>query len=92
MFKKNQDERLDLTIYQVYAKLADTLETSNEFDILTTQLSKLYKLKESNSQKRVSPDTMLMAGANLLGILMIVGHERANVVTSKAMSFVTRLH
>lgn len=38
--------------------------------------------------KRPSTDTLLIVGANLLGILIIVGYERANVVSSKALGFV----
>lgn len=65
-----------------YAKMAD-------------QLTKLYALKEVDhkveSNGRVSMDTLAIVGANLAGILMIVGHERANVVTSKALSLLTKL-
>lgn len=65
-----------------YAKMAD-------------QLTKLYSLKEIDhkveSSSRVSADTLAVIGANLAGILMIVGHERAHVVTSKALSLLMKL-
>lgn len=65
-----------------YAKMAD-------------QLTKLYTLKEVDhkveSNRRVSMDTLAVVGANLAGILMIVGHERANIVTSKALTLLTKL-
>lgn len=41
--------------------------------------------------KPVSRDTLVLAGANLLGIILIVGHERAHVVTSKAIGFIKTL-
>lgn len=41
--------------------------------------------------KPVSRDTLVLAGANLLGIVFIVGHERAHVVTSKAIGFIKTL-
>lgn len=67
----------------------------NEYARMADQLEKLYKLKEVDAkvdaQQRVSPDTWAVVGANLVGILMIVGHERANVVTSKALSLLMKL-
>lgn len=48
------------------------------------------KKKEVEDRKRVSPDTVALIAANLAGILLIIGHERINVVTSKALGFVTR--
>jgi hypothetical protein len=38
----------------------------------------------------VSKDTMATIGANLLGIFMIIKHENVNVISSKALQFVTR--
>lgn len=43
------------------------------------------------SPKPVGRDTLVLAGANLLGIVLIVGHERAHIVTSKALGFVKTL-
>ncbi len=39
---------------------------------------------------KISPDTMLVVGGNLLGILLILGYEKADIITSKAMSFVLK--
>lgn len=41
--------------------------------------------------KPIDRNTLVLAGANLLGIVLIVGHERANVVTSKAIGFIKTL-
>ena len=92
MFKKTErNSHLEATIEAVHARMADVQMDSEEYDRLTTQLSKLYKLREHDSKQTVSPDTLVLAGANLLGIMMIVGHERTHVVTSKALSFVSKL-
>ena len=39
----------------------------------------------------IKPETVALIAANLLGIAIIVGHERLNVVTTKAVGFVTKL-
>lgn len=48
------------------------------------------KVNEASKPDRVSADTWAMVGANLAGILVIVGYERLNVVTSKALGFIMR--
>lgn len=46
--------------------------------------------KAANTRSPVSTDAMLAAVAHLLGIGMIIGFEKANVITSKALGFVPR--
>lgn len=48
------------------------------------------KRVESEKPDRVSADTWAMVGANLAGILLIVGYERVNVIASKAIGFVLK--
>ena len=50
-------------------------------------------LKKSDLERanRVSLDTWATIGGHILGVVIIVGYERANVITSKALSFVMRL-
>lgn len=66
-----------------------------EYSRMADQLVKLYNLKEVDqkikSRKGVSAETLAVVGGNLLGILMIVGHERAHVVTSKALTMLTKI-
>lgn len=51
----------------------------------------LYKLKTIDRPERVSADTKALILGNLAGILVIVGHERAHVVTSKAFGLLRKL-
>jgi len=39
----------------------------------------------------VKADTLVLVGANLAGIALILGHEKFNVVTTKAIGFVSKL-
>lgn len=63
---------------------------SKEYLTKVDQLVKLYSLKEDKSKNRVSADTLAIVAGNLAGILMIVGHEKAHVVTSKALGFILK--
>lgn len=89
--KDAKPNRLQDVIDKLLIEMAEMDSDDEEFATKLDQLAKLYKMKESNNSRRVSPDTMALIGANLLGIAMIIGYERANVIASKAMSFVTKL-
>lgn len=68
---------------------------SPEYARISQQLTNLYSLKEIDhkveSSRRVSAETLAVVGGNLLGIVMIVGHERAHVLTSKALTLLTKV-
>lgn len=57
--------------------------------------------KELNNQYRaydgmlkpalvINPDTALVVAGNLLGIILILKHEKIDIITSKALGFVLR--
>jgi hypothetical protein len=62
--------------------------TSEEYATLLDRLKVLHKMEEESKPSRVSPDTVVLAVTNILGIAMIIRHEHLNVVTSKALSLV----
>lgn len=87
--KSEEDSGLKTAIETVYSEMAGDQSSSDEYAKSVNQLVKLYSLKEA--PKRVSPDTLAMVLGNLLGIILIVGHERAHIVTSKALNFVMKV-
>ena len=89
MFKKPAYEAaLDDAIMSALNELNGHTAETKEYAATADQIVKLYELRK---KRRVSPDALLAAGVNILGIMVIVGHERAHVVTSKALSFVGKL-
>lgn len=54
-------------------------------------VERLHGLLDKEKPETVSKNTALIVAANLLGILLIINHEYANPITSKALNFVTRL-
>lgn len=97
MLTKKTPEKtgLESTIDKLIAEMEDFSGFDDEYAKMVVQLDTLYKLKEVDQKvdasKHVSRDTWAIVGANLAGILMIVGHERANVVTSKALNLLMKL-
>jgi hypothetical protein len=63
---------------------------SEEYARTLDALVKLHKMKEEEKPSSVSKDTMAIIAANLLGIFMIITHERVNVITSKAFGLLLR--
>lgn len=91
-FRKNSDDTsgLDDIIDAVQDILLKGDPTTSDFATATSQLDSLYKIKAQNKPDRVSKDALLAVCANLAGIGLILSYEHAHVVTSKALSFVTK--
>ena len=62
---------------------------SEEFGVMVDRLVKLNGIKPE--KLHVKPETWATIGANLLGILVIINHERAHVIATKAIGFVSKL-
>lgn len=85
------DSALNEAIDAIFSDLSHHRSDEEEYARSVDQLTKLYKLKEVNPPRQVSPDTLAIVAGNLIGIILIVGHERMNVVTSKALNFLLKL-
>lgn len=93
MFTKKtviEDPALQAEIDALLSDMSNADRSSKEYLTMTDQLVKLYGLKDDKSKRRVSADTLAVVAGNLAGILLIVGHEKAHVVTSKALGFVMK--
>jgi hypothetical protein len=93
MFDSELPEKsnLDKAIDELYTQMDDVTGDSQEYASMADQLVKLHALKMNESSRRVSPDTRANIIANLLGILIIVTHERVHIVTTKALGFIKKL-
>ena len=82
---------LETAIDDLLKQMSEMKGETEEYSLLADQLVKLYKLKEIDAPKRISPDTLAIVIGNLAGIAFIVAYEKANIVTSKALGFVLKL-
>lgn len=89
--KPTEKTGLEKAIDNVLSEMAGPSTDSDEYARMVDQLAKLHAMKTAESRPRISPDTWATISANLAGILVIVGHERAHIVTSKALGFVKKL-
>jgi len=86
----SEDPLLNEEIERVLTDISKVSIQSDDYPKLVESLSKLYSLKPEQP-KPISNDTLAMIAGNLAGIVLIVGYERANIVTSKALGFVLKL-
>lgn len=85
--KKHRDPLLDKAIEEALRMLDSE---SDDYIQMIEGLERLYQLKEK-SNSRISPDTLATIGAHLIGILLILNHERLHVVSTKALPLVRKL-
>jgi hypothetical protein len=81
---------LDAVIDDALAQLSGLSIDTDEYTRKVDQITKLYKLKEQEAPKRVSPDTLAIVAGNLAGIVLMLHYERVHVITSKALGFVMK--
>lgn len=95
MFNKKPDpeeQRIDTVIATAYSNLKNFGTDTKEYAKTVKQITELEKIKSSLTKKErfFTPDTLLLVGANLLGILLILNYEQKDVVTTKALGFVSK--
>lgn len=93
MFNRRPDitPEMKAVIDELMREMQQREADSDEYDAMLKRLERLYKLKDQDRPKQVSPDVALTVGANLVGIVLVLQYERIHVVTSKALSFVMKL-
>ena len=91
MFRKPKEKTaLEIEIDQKLDALRDVDTDDKEFALILSQIERLNDLNQSlkdSGRRRVSPDTWALIGANLLGIVIIITHEFAHPITTKALTF-----
>lgn len=80
--------RLDAVIGRILDEMDTKGPDSPEYAILLRHCERVDALRKGKEKRSVSPDAVVTAVANILGILIIVSYERLHVVTSKATSLV----
>lgn len=84
--KPAEPTELDQAITHVHTVLQMTDPYTDEFAKSVDAVVKLHTLRETTkSSWRPSTDVMLSVLGNLVGIALIIRHEKENVITTKAL-------
>jgi hypothetical protein len=87
---KSKRSALDEQIDRINVQLATVNPGTQDYDEMFGRLERAIRLKKEERSNRVSPDTIVMVAGNLLGIGIIVGYERFQVMGSRALGLLMR--
>lgn len=85
---KQPDPMLIAALDRAHSALKGHDPKSDEYIKIMDQIVKLHKMKESETPSPVSMDTLVLVTTNLVGIIMVLKHERAAIITTKAWNMV----
>ena len=90
LFTGDKRTELEQEISNLLKSMRDYDPTSDEYKAAANALKTLCEAKSYDKARKVSWDTIFIVGGNLVGIAMILWHEQANIITSKALGFVLK--
>jgi hypothetical protein len=86
-----KDSIYDEPIIEVLNSMNEYGPESQEYQALVDHLERLSKMKaEERGNRRVSPDTWVIVGGNVLGVLAIAAYEQRHILNVKALGFLLR--
>ena len=86
-----KQSEVELEIERLTKRLVGT-DDRDEFEWLLTQIERLSDLdtRKKSTKRKVSLDTLVGAGTNLAGILLVLNYEKLDIITSKAFSCIIK--
>ena len=88
--KKDKRTNLEKEIDRILKEAEYLNPDSEKYSQIAENIERLYKAKSYEKDSKVSPDTMAVIIGNILGIVLILGYEKTNIITSKALGFVLK--
>lgn len=85
---KEESYTFDDEIAHILEDLSKMSVDSEAYAKATQNLKTIVEAKKS--ERRFDPNQILGVAANLLGILLIINHENFNVISTKAISLLSR--
>lgn len=93
--KKAETHELDTTITNLISELAGAETGSEEETRIAGAIKVLMEIRIADRADArppiMSPDVIASIAANLLGIGLILGFEKANVITTKGLGFIPKI-
>jgi len=80
MFSNQNDQILDREITASLEELEKLRDAPEKYNTVVERVGRLQKMKSNKGLSFPSPDTMLIVGANIFGILYLARFERENVI------------
>ncbi len=88
--KPKHQRLLESELDRALTRLRAEMPNSEDYQKMLKVVERLHEMMAEEKPNVVSKDTLFSVGGNLLGIILILKHERLNVITTKALGFVIR--
>lgn len=87
---KEKKSKLEMRIEEALDRMEHEPCNSEDYEKMAKNVETLYKASSYEKPKGVSPDTIAVIAANLLGIMLILHHEQLHVISTKAFGMILR--
>jgi hypothetical protein len=90
--KKDKRTNLEKRIAEVEDYLMSISPESKDYSTAVENLERLYKAKANLEERKlkISPDTIAVGVFGIIQILMILNHEKTDIITSKAFGYILK--
>ena len=96
---KNDYKGIDERLAQLDVIIGQRNKLTNEkYEEVMSEYKALVDLKNArkiaegkDKKKSIDPNTVISSGASLIGIAMMLNYEKTDIISTKALSMVTRL-
>lgn len=89
MFKRNPIKtEVDAQILNLLELMSAEDARTDEYKSMATHVEKLMELRQKD---HISKDTWVTVGTHIAGLIVLMNHERAHVIASKAFGFVKKI-
>lgn len=92
MFKKTEDAvavRIDNEIHQLLDLMDRENGYTDDYKTMVNQVTKLIELRDKPD--KISMDTWVTVGTHVAGLIVLMNHERAHVIASKAFGLLRKI-
>jgi hypothetical protein len=93
MFKINTPKKpvVDDEIVHILKKLEELDPSSKEYADACLNLKVLHEARSYKTKNSIDMDTLIIAGANILGIVLVLYHEKFDIISSKAFGMIMKV-
>jgi predicted type IV restriction endonuclease len=81
---------IDDEVEHVLVALSALAPDSEEYSATVKNLKELCEARSKKASRLVELDTIIAAGTNILGILLILSYEQLHVISTKAIGFIVK--
>jgi hypothetical protein len=88
--KKDKRTILEKEMEDVVKIMSTHQPDSKEYSVMAENLERLNKVYAQQCERKTKPDTKWLIAGNLLIVGLVLGFERAGIITTKALGYIIK--